>query len=51
MQRNEDNNRSAMTSVPKMSEFMDSSGQEYMDDKTSGLSAQPGISRQQLINR
>ena len=51
MQRNEDNNRSAMTSVTKMSEFMDSSGQEYMDDKTSGLSAQPGISRQQLINR
>merc|ERR1712223_370903 len=50
MQRKEDNNRSAMTSVAKMSEFMDSSGQEYMDDKTSGISARPGISRQQLIN-
>merc|ERR1712223_119857 len=50
MQRKEDNNRSAMTSVPKMSEFMDSSGQEYMEEKPSGISAQPGISRQQLIN-
>merc|ERR1719412_907877 len=34
-----------------MSEYMEGSTQDFMDDKSTGISAQPGISRQQLINR
>ena len=48
LQKQEEHNRSAGTA---MSEYMEGSTQDYMDDKTIGISAQPGISRQQLINR
>ena len=48
LQKQEEHNRSSGT---VMSEYMEGPTQEYMDDKTIGISAQPGISRQQLINR
>ena len=50
LQRQDDSNRSPAAIT--MSEYMEGSNQDFInDDKTSGLSAQPGISRQQLINR
>ena len=48
LQRQEEHNRSPART---MSEYVEGSNQEFMEEKPSGLSAQPGISRQQLINR
>ena len=48
LQRQDEQNRSPART---MSEYVEGSNQEFMEDKPSGLSAQPGISRQQLINR
>ena len=47
--RHDEQSRRSPTTIS--SEFVEASNQEFMDEKTSGLSAQPGISRQQLINR
>ena len=46
--RQEENNRSPARGI---SEYVEGSTQEYLEEKPSGISAQPGISRQQLINR
>ena len=48
LQRHEDNRRSPAAT---MSEYIEGSTQDFMEDKTAGISTQPGISRQQLINR
>ena len=48
LQRQDENGRSPARTI---SEYVEGSTQEYLEEKPSGLSAQPGISRQQLINR
>ena len=49
LQQQEDLNRKQAATT--MSEYMEGTNQEFERDKTSGVSTQPGISRQQLINR
>ena len=48
LQRQEVNNRSPARGI---SEYAEGSTQEYMEEKPTGISVQPGITRQQLINR